>query len=95
MAREAIVYVARIRQRTRLPAVPLVVPASSSQQSSEVQVVEQVDLDSEIDTQVDLPQTGHFGSDFVIKVDNESDADSEATDIGGRPVNLLEEEDSL
>ncbi len=74
-------------------AVPLVVPASSSQQSSEVQVVEQVDLDSEIDTQVDLPQTGHFGEDFVIQVDNKSDADSEEMDIGGRLVNLLEEED--
>jgi hypothetical protein len=83
-----IVYVACHRKK-RNKTAPLVVPAS---QSSDVQAIKKVEL--EVDTQVNLPQTGHFGEDFPsIQVDNESDADLEETDIGGRFVNLLDEED--
>jgi hypothetical protein len=61
-------------------------------QSSKVQVIEQVEVDLEVDNQVDLPQTGQFGEDFVIQVDNKSVADSEEMDIEGRSVNLLDKE---
>jgi hypothetical protein len=79
---EEIFYVAHRKKKKRKTrkTQSLVLPAS---QSSKVQVIEQVD------TQVDLPQTGHFGEDC----NNKSDADSEETDIGGRSVNLLDEDE--
>ncbi len=72
---EEIVYVAR-RQKKSRKSVPL--PASSSQSSEEVQVIEQVvTVDLQVDSD-DLPKTGHFG-DYAA-------AEEEAASIGSETV---------
>ncbi len=78
-----IVYANCRRKRNSAP-----LPAS---QSSKVQVIEQVELDLEVNTQVDLPQTGHFGEHFALQVDHEynADLDSSETDMEGNSLNLL------
>jgi hypothetical protein len=80
---DEIVYVARRRKKRK--SAPL--PASQSSESSKVQVIEQVKLDLEVDTQVDFPRTGHF----ALQVDHKSDEDSDSsmTDIKGNSVSLL------
>ncbi len=91
---EESVNVARSRRKGK--SAPFV-PVLPSSQSSEVQVIEQVELDLEVDTQVDLPQTGHFGEDFALPPDEDESVaadDDEETDIEGeRSVNLLDEEE--
>jgi hypothetical protein len=102
---EEITYVATRRNKTKKP-LPASKPAARrpASPSSEVVVVEQVDVDVEVDIQ-DLPQTGHFREDCHQQSGIKMQAGSVGSDSGKQSEtdlyelikqsqNLLEDDDS-